>query len=352
MDGNYEKSIYNQLLRDDNARLRGIINNDSSNSSLPPSSDQKGGKPANSYNGRTKTERKAGGQKGHRGTTLTKADIEEKIRSGKCRHKIKTIGTPSTEKYITKYVVDLRAETVVTEVRIYADREGNLNIPGRYRSDVTYGENVKALAAALYGEGVMANDRIAAFLNSASGDVLELSEGSIYGFCKKLAGNAGESIAHLESSLLNQPVVATDAATVTVNGRQNYIRNFSTDETVVYQAMDSKSIASLEEAGFLSRYSGILVHDHETALYHFRTDHAECNVHIIRYLRKKPLKSMSRNIITCSKRDRVKIKRHPINMRNRMRKPSSTEWKSMPATIYCSCMIFQSLLGTIFQNVI
>ena len=31
----------NQLLRDDNARLKSIINNDSSNSSLPPSTDQK-----------------------------------------------------------------------------------------------------------------------------------------------------------------------------------------------------------------------------------------------------------------------------------------------------------------------
>ena len=30
----------------------------------------------------------------------------------------------------------------------------------------------------------------------------------------------------------------------------------------------------------------ILVHDHETALYHFGSDHAECNVHVIRYLRK------------------------------------------------------------------
>ncbi len=36
----------------------------------------------------------------------------------------------------------------------------------------------------------------------------------------------------------------------------------------------------------LLRYAGTLVHDHETALYHFGTDHAECNVHIIRYLRK------------------------------------------------------------------
>lgn len=54
----------NQLLRDDNERLKSIINNDSSNTSLPPSTDQKGGKPANTYNGREKTGRKAGGQGG------------------------------------------------------------------------------------------------------------------------------------------------------------------------------------------------------------------------------------------------------------------------------------------------
>ncbi len=112
----------NRLLKDDNARLRSIINNGSSNSSLPPSTDQKGGKPANTYNGRTKSGRKAGGQKGHKGTALTKADILEKIRAGKCRHEIKTVGTPAAGKYVTKYVVDLKAETVVTEVRIYADK--------------------------------------------------------------------------------------------------------------------------------------------------------------------------------------------------------------------------------------
>lgn len=96
----------NQLLRDDNARLKSIINNDSSNSSLPPSTDQKGGKPANTYSSRTKSGRKAGGQRGHKGTTLTKADIEEKIRSGKCRHEICTIGDPSGRGSIRKSVCD------------------------------------------------------------------------------------------------------------------------------------------------------------------------------------------------------------------------------------------------------
>lgn len=276
----------NQLLKDDNARLRSIINNDSSNTSLPPSTDQKGGKPANAFNGRKKTQRKAGGQKGHAGTTLTKSEIEEKIASGRCRHEVRTIGKVSGQDYITKYVIDLSTETVITEVRIYADENGKFLIPAQYHSDVTYGGNVKALAVSLYSEGVMSNDRIAAFLNAAGKGELDLSEGSVYGFCRKFAWVSQESIRHLEEELLIQNVVATDATTVTVNGKQNYIRNFSAGDTVVYHAMGGKSIESLKGLDFLERYAGILVHDHETALYHFGTDHAECNVHIIRYLRK------------------------------------------------------------------
>ena len=65
----------NSLLKEDNLRLKSILNNDSSNTSRPPSTDQKGGKPANTFNGRTKTGRSAGGQKGHRGTTLTKSAV-------------------------------------------------------------------------------------------------------------------------------------------------------------------------------------------------------------------------------------------------------------------------------------
>ena len=54
---NMELKKENKLLREDNARLKSIINNDSSNTSLPPSSDRPEGKPANTYNGRAKSRR-------------------------------------------------------------------------------------------------------------------------------------------------------------------------------------------------------------------------------------------------------------------------------------------------------
>lgn len=71
------------------------------------------------------------------------------------------------QKYVTKYVVDLKIEPAITEIRIYADENGTIRIPVEYRSDVTYGASVKSLAVTLYSEGVMLNDRIASFLNAA-----------------------------------------------------------------------------------------------------------------------------------------------------------------------------------------
>ena len=276
----------NKRLLDDNKRLKSIINNDSSNTSLPPSTDQKGGKAANTYNGRQKTTRKAGGQKGHKGVTLTKAEVEEKIHNGKCLHCIRNIGKPNSQPYITKYVIDLDISTMITEIRIYSDKNGKYHIPEEFRSDVIYGSTVKSLTVDLYSEGVMANDRIATFLNAISGDELGLSAGSVYQFCKKFSQKAETSIAHIEDELLNQTVVATDATEVTVNGEQAFIRNFSTEAAVLYRAMKNKTIKAMKKLRFLEKYTGTLVHDHETALYHFGTDHAECNVHILRYLRK------------------------------------------------------------------
>ena len=275
--GKLEKDSH--LLREDNERMKSILSNDSSNTSMPPSTDQKGGRPANTYNGRKKSSRAKGGQKGHKGSTLTREAVEERIRSGKCIHRIKNVGDTSTGRYVTRYVVDLEVASVITEVRIYADADGKYHIPEEYRGCVTYGPCVKSLAVMLYSEGVMANDRIADFRNAAAGGNLGLSDGSVYHFCGEFSRRAGESIRHLEEEQLAAPVVATDATVVTVNGRQRYIRNFSTDRTVMYVAMGDKTLEAMKRVPFLKKYAGDLVHDHETALYHFGLRHGECNAH-------------------------------------------------------------------------
>lgn len=52
----------------------------------------------------------------------------------------------------------------------------------------------------------------------------------------------------------------------------------------MYAALDSKKIESMKASKIWNEFMGIFVHDHETGLYHFGTNHGECNVHLERYL--------------------------------------------------------------------
>lgn len=149
------------------------------------------------------------------------------------------VGNPRASLYVTKYVINLNMETVVTEVRIYADQDGKSHIPPEYRSDVVYGADVKSLAVSLYNEGVMSNDRITAFLNATSDGKPGLSKGRIYSFCRKFSEQVEKNIRHLKDELLNRNVVTTDATPVTVNCVLDYIRNTSTKEADTIKTVES-----------------------------------------------------------------------------------------------------------------
>ena len=50
--------------------------------------------------------------------------------------------------------------------------------------------------------------------------------------------------------------------------------------------MEKKNLDSLKNISLLAQFAGVLIHDHETSMYHFGTGHGECNVHLLRYLLK------------------------------------------------------------------
>lgn len=277
-----EKS--SQLLREDNERLRSILNNDSSNSSQPPSADLKG-KRTNTYNGRVKSERSKGAQPGHRGTTLTRKHVEECIAAGKLKHMTVEHGQ-GPGKAVVKYVLDISITSQVTEHRFYPDSRGKYSIPAELYSDVTYGETIRALAVQLYGVGVVSNERIQSFMEGITQGGMKLSAGSIYGIIRSFSDSIRGEMDHIAKCLLNQKVLYTDCTNISIDGKQAFIRNLSTKEEVLYACMQHKNLDSLGKMEVLPAFAGILAHDHETALYHFGTQHGECNVHLLRHLTK------------------------------------------------------------------
>ena len=159
-----------------------------------------------------------------------------------------------------------------------------LVIPPELRSDVTYGLGIKALTTLLFGQHIVAIDRIGELFSTLTGGRIHPSPGSIYTFCQTFSRACEPEITSIKQKLLASGKIYTDATNVSTNGHRSYIRNFSTVEAVLYVAMHRKTLAELQAINVLSDFTGVLVHDHETALYHFGSGHGECIAHLLRYL--------------------------------------------------------------------
>jgi hypothetical protein len=267
-------------LEAENDRLRKQLNNDSNNSSNPPSGDIKPNAP-NTYNGRTKTGKKSGGQKGHKGHHLSRDAIERKIAEGTIKRKIVNHGKPQGGCYISKYVVDIKIEAVAAEHRFY----GNTHIPLEFRPDVQYGDELKAVFATLAGQGLVSSNRIVDMIASMSNGGIELSDGTVYNALAEFNSKAQSSIENIKTKLLNNVIMRVDETGSRVSGRNMFFRNYSDEKRVLYTANPTKGKKAIEDDNILPQFAGILIHDHNTVNYNYGTGNGECNVHLIRYLR-------------------------------------------------------------------
>ena len=265
-------------------RLKHKDDKDSHNSSLPPSSDQRPTKKApNEYNSRQKSGKKSGGQAGHKGRTLILQDTLKKLEELDVIPEIEEIGDPSMP-YKERLILDVSCSVHATLKRFHEDEDGRIHIPYEYRSEVTYGDRTKSLVALLYGQGVESAERIVEIIRAITNQGITLSQGSVFNWLEELFSASARECEGIEKRLLDQKQVCTDATNITVDGKQTYVRNFSSANDVLYVPMEKKDLVTLGKIPFLQKFVGILVHDHETALFHFGQNHAECNVHMIRYL--------------------------------------------------------------------
>lgn len=278
-----ELKLKNEKLENEVDRLKKQLNNDSNNSSLPPSSDIKPNKKV-IPNNREKSGKKVGGQKGHIGHHLSKKDIEKKINNKEVTHEVINVGKVS-DKYISKYVLDIKIDVVAKEYRFYQDVNGKYNIPKEFKTDVQYGSDIKALCSFLNIEGLVAFDRLSYFVKSISQNKLNISNGSISNFIIELKNKSIPLIKNIEKEILNSTLMHTDATTSRSSSINNCVRTYSTDKYVLLKATKGKGKKYIEDTNILNKYVGKLCHDHETVMYNYGKEHGECNVHVSRYLK-------------------------------------------------------------------
>ena len=284
----------NAMLKEKLAKYESKRRNNSKNTSQPPSKDQKSetvklesvenaGKPVNQYNGRQPSDRPVGGQKGHKGKTLSKDEIKNLIEANMVSHDIVYHGhAQNPDDYVVRYELALEVATKVIEHRfasIYLVPEG-------YNSDVVYDASVKGIASMLHAGHHVALDRVSSILSYLTKGIIAPVKGTLFNFMKEFARKSQPEFAAVLEKSLDESVKYTDGTYITVNGNRAYIRNISTGTSVLYEFLLKKNLKSLSQSLVLPFCHCTLVHDHETALYNYGTEHGECNAHHLRYLRK------------------------------------------------------------------
>jgi len=275
----------NTALKSENQKLKAIINKDSSNSSKPPSSD--GFKKI--FNSREKTGRKPGGQPGHPGRVPVLFENPTHI----INHKQERCGCGGTvvygEDYQAKQTVELEIRAEVTEHRSYTGVCGRCHAKIEnetpLQDTITYGENVKAFVAMLSSEGLVSISRIQAMLNEITDGAINLSEGTIAKWNEELSGKLAPFIEEMKEKLLTQPVLRKDETGIRIANSLQWLHVLSNEVYTLYFAHKKRGNEADQEIGILPMYSGVLVHDHMKGLYSFSCGHAECNAHILRYLK-------------------------------------------------------------------
>lgn len=269
-------------------RLKNQNNKNSSNSSKPSSTDiskpKKSG--ANLYNYRLKSDKNIGGQLGHKGHNLSKKKIEDLINNNKIEVRTynHTIKGNSNKKEKIKYVVGIEIKPYV-EKHIFKYSFNSKDIlPEKYYTDVTYDNSIKALSLELGAYNVIAYDRLSDFLNIITKGILNISNGTLVNFNKEFSYKSEKTINNIKTNIINSKNINTDETTIKYNNKNMYIRNYSTNSTVLYKSHLNKGHKPIIEDDILPKFCGGIMADHDTTIYSYGTKRYECNVHLGRYL--------------------------------------------------------------------
>lgn len=204
---------------------------------------------------------------------MSKKEVEEKIIAKEFKHEIIDIGE-KTNKYVSKYILDVEVNVIAKEYRFYEDEQGKYNIPKEFKVDVQYELEIKTLCTILNAEGIVAINKLTDFVSSISHGKLNISNGSIVNFAQELVQNSSPIMQEIEEKILNSELMHTDATTARCDNRNMCVRNYSTDKYTLLKATDGKSKKYMDETGILPKYIGALSHDHETLMYNYGIKHA------------------------------------------------------------------------------
>jgi transposase len=284
----------NIFLRKENAefkeeikRLKEKMSKNSSNSSKPPSTDI-GRK--NKNNSHRSNDKKSGGQSGHSGKILNKAetaDITKHLMPDKCTCGHTFTGNETKSKTKSRQVFDIPEPKIEVTEYISAYYECShcklkhrKEFPDHVKTSVQYGKRFKSFAVYLMNYQLLPYKRTAKLFDNLF--EFSVSEGTLYNILSDYGSRLDEPLDMIKSSIINSETVHFDESGFYSESGRDWIHVASTGSYTYYHYHKSRGLEALKE---LDYFKGTAVHDYWITYYKYdKCSHSLYNAHHLRDL--------------------------------------------------------------------
>ena len=308
-----ELELTNGQLKDNLEKITSQLNADSNNSGLPTSKTPIGKEKRKPVpNLRQKSDRRKGGQPGHRKNQLAQStdelitgyrdhlpeEFKEQMQDRELIPEI--LNCPNCGARITDDMLTVREkEEIDFEIKInrirhrfyeivcsHCNMRFKIKIPNQIKEPAQYGPHIKSLICVLLKGGIVSVNRVSLIINSLL--KLNISEGYICKLSRQL-GEMCEDFSKKVTSLFQFfAIIGWDDTVVRANGKNICFRTYVTNFISLYTAHDQKNLQGLIDDGILTSLTVLnrVIHDHNTVNYNeiFNFLNAECNAHLLRDL--------------------------------------------------------------------
>lgn len=266
------------------------MDQNSSNSSFPSSRDL-GKKKKN--NSRKKTDKKPGGQTGHKGSTLKQVDnpdvtVDCELSSCDCGHSFN-----GSEEFISstpRQVFDIPAPSVtVTEYRLNKYRCpvcGQIHggeFPAGVSAPTQYGSNLQAHIVYMMNYQMLPYKRTADMFENLFD--ISISEGTLRNIQHRFYQMVQKPVEAIKQHILDSKVIHADETGLYTEGDRHWLHVAATDLYTYYFCHKERGKNAMDAAGVISKYKGRIIHDFWSSYYKYvECEHGLCNAHHLRDL--------------------------------------------------------------------
>lgn len=264
------------------------LSKNSNNSSKPPSSDGYNKPDPKSLRNKNKKKKKVGGQVGHKGSTLKQIENPKFVthhdpeRCWLCKNSLLNEMRINHERRQVYDLPPLNFE--VTEHRAHRKCCGHCgsitkaNFPVDVTQPTQYGAKAKSLMVCMHQYQLLPFDRNREFFSDVFGQdisVATITAATEAGYTKLESAED-----HIKQQLINGKLLHVDETGFRVNKSLFWLHVASTSKLTFYASHQKRGGEAMNEIDLLTKFNGILVHDHLKSYFQYAGLHSLCNAHL------------------------------------------------------------------------